>query len=39
LDEISNDLGTRITESPARKWAIDAGLGGFDKEGKKSMTS
>jgi hypothetical protein len=26
LGEISNDIGTRITGSLARKWAIDAGV-------------
>jgi hypothetical protein len=26
LSEISNDIGTRITGSLTRKWAIDAGV-------------
>jgi hypothetical protein len=30
--EISNDIGTCITGSPVREWAIDGGFGGFDKE-------
>jgi hypothetical protein len=35
LDEISNDIGTRITGSPARKWAIDAAVGWFMRKGKR----
>jgi hypothetical protein len=31
----SHDIGIGITGSPAREWAIDAVVGGFDKEGKK----
>ena len=35
LSGISNDIGIRITESLARKWAIDAEFGSFDEKGKR----
>jgi hypothetical protein len=32
VEEITNEIGARITGSPVREWAIGGAFGGFDKE-------